>query len=79
MEEAGPLREAGEASWLVSGLNRMPVCEVSLTAILVMGPSGKPNLEDCDPKHMAVYPELTTILVHTLCLALAFLSATPGR
>ena len=79
MEKAGALREAGEASWLVSGINRMLVCEVPLTALLVMGRSGKPNLEGCDPKHMAVYPELTTILVHTLCLALAFLSATPGR
>lgn len=57
----------------------MPVCEVPLTALLIMGPSGKANLEDCDPKHTVVYPELAAILLHALHLALAFLSPTPSR
>lgn len=74
--EAG---EAWEASQLVSGTNMMPVCQVPLTALLVMGPSGKANLEDSSPKHMSVYPELATTLLHALCLALAILSPTPSR
>lgn len=53
------------------------MCEVPLIAYGT--PSGKANLEDCDPKHTVVYSELTIILLHAFHLVLAFLSPTPSR